>query len=82
MRRVIKDFKKLPDEVKDAIKLKYSEGGLIQDIITITNTKGIVESVLPFNTSDVAYLVRLPDEDIEDFEVDEDFTAEDVFEED
>lgn len=82
MKKVIKEFKKLPDEVKEAIKKKYSEGGIVQDLITITNARGEMEGVLPFNTEDTAYLVRLPDEDIEELELEEEFAAEeDPFEE-
>lgn len=82
MKRVIKEFKKLPEDVKLAIKEEYQEGGLVQDIIVIRNAKNEELVVLPFNTTDVAYLVRLPEEDIEAVNLNEDYTAEDIFQDD
>lgn len=80
-KRIIKDYKKLPDAVKDAIKVKYADGGLIQDIIEITNAHGVRETVFEFLDGDIDYLVRLPEEDFEDFDMDDSFTGDDLFDE-
>lgn len=79
MKKVIKEFKKLPEDVKLAIKEEYQEGGLVQDIVVIKNAKNEELVVLPFNTTEVAYLVRLPKEDIEAENLNNDYTAEDIF---
>jgi hypothetical protein len=56
--RVVKDYEKLDESVKQQIKLKYPsgfEGNLVQ----FQNKEGKTVSALPFETDDVYYLIRM-----------------------
>ena len=56
--RVIKDYSKLSDELKEQIKLAYPEG-YSQHLIEFTNSKGQVVSALPFEMPDRVYLIKM-----------------------
>ncbi len=56
--RVVKDYDKLDDNVKEIIKLNYPFG-FEDNLISFTNTEGHKVSALPFETDDRYYLVRM-----------------------
>ena len=56
--RVIKDYSKLSDELKEQIKLAYPEG-YSQHLIEFTNSKGEIVSALPFELPDRVYLIKM-----------------------
>ncbi len=56
--RVIKDYDKLSEEIKQLIKLKYPEG-YSEYLIKFTDTQGHFITGLPFETSDRFYMVRM-----------------------
>ena len=57
-RRVIKDYEKLSEEIREQIKLTYPSG-FSQNLITFTNKDGKRVSALPFEAEDTYYLVRM-----------------------
>ncbi len=56
--RIIKDYEKLSEELKEQIKLEYSEG-FSNSLISFTNKNGERVSALPFETEDCLYLVKM-----------------------
>ncbi len=56
--KIIKDYEKIPDEVKEQIKLVYPLG-FSKHLITFTNKNGIKQKGLPFETDEVYYLIRM-----------------------
>ena len=56
--RVIQDYEKLTDELKEQIKLVYPEG-YSQHLISFNNSKGEKVSALRFETFEKIYLVRM-----------------------
>lgn len=56
--RVVKDYDKLDDNVKEMIKLNYPFG-FEDNLVTFTNAEGHKVSALPFETDDRYYLVRM-----------------------
>ncbi|NPA35725.1 MAG: hypothetical protein GXO47_02640 [Chlorobi bacterium] len=56
--RIIKDYAKLSDELKEQIKLAYPEG-YSQHLIEFTNAKGELVSALPFELPDRIYLIKM-----------------------
>lgn len=56
--RVIKDYEKLDEAIKEQIKLVYPYG-FSQNLITFTNKDGMLVSALPFETDEKYYLVRM-----------------------
>ncbi len=56
--RVIKDFEKLDESIKEQIKLIYPEG-FIEHLITYTNKDGQNVSALPLETDEYYYLVKM-----------------------
>ncbi len=63
--RVIKDYEKLDDGIKEQIKLIYPEG-FSQHLITFPNKEGLLVSALPFETEEKYYLVRMTVEEAHD----------------
>jgi DNA-directed RNA polymerase subunit delta len=57
-KRIIKDYKQLPDEVREQLREKYPTG-FSTHLIKFTNAKGEMVSALPFETDDIYYLVRM-----------------------
>ncbi|MDA3880605.1 MAG: hypothetical protein PF436_09470 [Prolixibacteraceae bacterium] len=73
--KVIKDYEKLPVEIHEQIKLEYPYG-FSDSLITFTNKDGRIVSVLPFETEDRYYMVRMTvGEAIRIVEDDEDFDS-------
>lgn len=71
--RVIKDYDKLDEEIKEQIKLVYPNG-YSHHLIKFTNKDGKIVSALPFETDEKYYLVRMTvAEAIEIVEQDDDF---------
>ncbi|MEL7589112.1 MAG: hypothetical protein AAGU19_20540 [Prolixibacteraceae bacterium] len=56
--RIIKDYEKLEESIKEQIKLVYPNG-FSQHLITFTNKDGLLVSALPFETDEKYYLVRM-----------------------
>ena len=56
--RIIQDYEKLTDELKEQIKLVYPEG-YSQHLISFNNSKGENVSALRFETLEKIYLVRM-----------------------
>ncbi len=56
--KVVKDYDKLTEVVKEQIKLHYPHG-FRQHLITFKNAQGKFVSALPFETEDRYYLVRM-----------------------
>jgi len=57
-RRIIKDYDKLDDEIREQIKLFYPEG-FDQSLIHFTDKNGRLVSALPLETDEIYYLVRM-----------------------
>ncbi len=56
--RVIQDYEKLSNEIKEQIKLVYPEG-YSQFLIEFKNKKGETVCALPFETDEKIYMVRM-----------------------
>lgn len=56
--RVVKDFDKIEEAVKQQIKLSYPEG-FEDNLIKFQNKDGLTVSALPFETEEKYYLVRM-----------------------
>ncbi len=56
--RVVKDYDKLDDSVKEMIKLNYPYG-FEDNLVSFMNAEGKKVSALPFETDDQYYLVRM-----------------------
>lgn len=56
--KVIKDYEKLTKELREQIKLVYPEG-YADHLYEIATTKGKIITVLPFETFDKIYLIRM-----------------------
>lgn len=79
--RIIKDYEKLDESIKEQIKLVYPNG-FSQHLITFTNKDGLLVSALPFETDDKYYLVRMTSQEAidiisEDDDYDDDGTLKD-----
>jgi len=57
-KRVIKDYEKLSEDIREQIKLTYPFG-YSQNLIRFTNKDGKRVSALPFETDEIYYLVRM-----------------------
>ena len=74
--RIIKDYEKLDEPIKEQIKLVYPNG-FSQHLITFTNKSGLLVSALPFETDDKYYLVRMTTQEaIDIISEDEDYDDE------
>lgn len=79
--RVIKDYDKLDDSIKEQIKLEYPNG-FSQHLISFTNKDGFLVSALPFETEEKYYLVRMTTQEaIDIISDDEDYDEEGVLKE-
>jgi len=58
-KRVIKDFRNLPEEIREAIREKYPSG-YINDLITFTDKEKHIISALPYDTEDISYMIKMP----------------------
>ena len=58
-KRVLKDFKNLPEEIREAIREKYPSG-YMNELITFTDKDKHIISALPYETEDVSYMIKMP----------------------
>lgn len=71
--RVVKDYDKIDDAIKEQIKLFYPYG-FDKDLVTFKNAQGKFVSALPFEAEDKYYLIRMTRaEALEIMDEDEDF---------
>lgn len=71
--RLVKDYDKLTEAIRDQIKLAFPEG-YIHHLISFTDKEGANVSALPFETEDTYYLVRMTKQEAATLiEEDEDF---------
>ncbi|MFY0625603.1 MAG: hypothetical protein JXR07_04880 [Reichenbachiella sp.] len=74
--REFKEFDALDTSLQERVKLFYPEG-FEQNLIRFTNPKGKYVSVLPFETEDKYYLIRMSmEEALEIIEEDDDYNEE------
>jgi len=79
--RIIKRFEKLDKSIKEQIKLSYPEG-FSQNLLTITKPDGSIISVLPYETEDTYYMVRMSEvEAASIIDADEDYDNDGVLKE-
>jgi DNA-directed RNA polymerase subunit delta len=57
-KRIVKDYDKLPKEIVTQVKLEYPNG-FAHKLIMYTTPKGEKVSALPFESSDIYYLIRM-----------------------
>ena len=79
--RVIKDFDKISEEMREQVKAMYPEG-FNAYLISFTNKDGQLCCGLPFETEDRMYLLRINNEDtgnIDDDDFFDDNTKDDEF---
>lgn len=85
-KRIVKDHDKLPQEVIDQLMEKFPLG-FTKHLISIKNAKGERTSVLPFETEEIYYLIRMTageaveifnDYDFDDEEDDDDLDSGDI----
>lgn len=79
--RVIKDFDKISEDMREQVKQKYPDG-FNDYLISFTNKDGMLCCGLPFETEDRMYLLRINNEDtgkIDDDDFFDDNTKDDDF---
>lgn len=69
--RLIKDYEKVPDDIKEQIKISYPHG-YHKQLIEFTNKDGNRVSALPFETDEVYYLIRMTVEEAKSIVRDDD----------
>ncbi len=85
-KRILQDFEKLSQEIKEQVKLSYPEG-FSKHLIQYTDINGNNVSALPFETDEKIYLIRMSVKKAEqiitdDFDYDDDgFLKEEIKEE-
>ena len=76
--RIIKDYEKLDEVIKEQIKLVYPNG-FSQHLISFTNKDGMLVSALPFDTEEKYFLVRMTTQEaIDIISDDEDYDDEGI----
>ncbi len=68
--RIIKSFEKLEDELLANIKLKYPYG-FEKKLIMIKNAQGKLFSVLPFETEEYYYLIKMSKKEAKQIVIDD-----------
>jgi hypothetical protein len=58
-KKVIKDYRNLPEEIREAIREKYPQGYLT-DVITFFDKDKHLVSALPYETKEISYLIKMP----------------------
>ncbi|HEC43677.1 MAG TPA: hypothetical protein ENI20_12705 [Bacteroides sp.] len=58
-KKVFKDYKSLPAEIREDIRGKYPQG-YVQDVITFFNKDKQLISALPYETEEISYLIKMP----------------------
>jgi len=80
--RVVKDYDKLPADIKEQIKLAFPSG-FHQHVVSYVNKEGQKVSALPFETDDKYYLVRMTAHEARVIiEEDDDFDEDGILKED
>ncbi|MGY6560782.1 MAG: DNA primase [Luteibaculaceae bacterium] len=77
-KRIIVDYKTLPDHVLEKLAERYPEGEYDNDVIRFTNAKGEIVSAVRVETEDHIYLVKVGvrlREMVEDYESDDDISG-------
>lgn len=79
--RVVKDYEKLTEEVKEQIKLVYPRG-FSHHLVSFMNKEGERKMGLPFETEDFYYLIRMtPVKAAQIIEDDDDFDDQGILKE-
>jgi DNA-directed RNA polymerase subunit delta len=79
-KRIIVDYKTLPDHVLEKLAERYPEGEYDKDVIRFTNAKGEIVSAVRVETEDHIYLVKVGvrlREMVEDYDSDDDVSDSD-----
>lgn len=63
--RILKDYEKLDNKIKEQIKLAYPFG-FSRNLVTYKDRENKIISALPFETDDFYYLVRMTDKQAKD----------------
>jgi hypothetical protein len=63
--RILKDYEKLDNKIKEQIKLAYPFG-FSRNLLTYKDRENKIISALPFETDDFYYLVRMTDKQAKD----------------
>jgi hypothetical protein len=58
VKRIVKDYDALPEEIINQVKLKYPTG-YEAHLVSYTNAEGKLVTALPFATDDIYYLIRM-----------------------
>ena len=58
-KKVIKDYKNLTVEIREAIQEKYPQG-YANDVITFFDKDKHLISALPYETEEISYLIKMP----------------------
>ncbi len=58
-KKVIKDYKSLPENLREQIRILYPHG-YSNDMITFINKDKQLVSALPFETEEISYLIKMP----------------------
>jgi hypothetical protein len=58
-KKVIKDYKNLPEDIREAIRDKYPQG-FVNHIITFFDRDKQLISALPYETEEISYLIKMP----------------------
>ncbi|MFC2113279.1 hypothetical protein ACFLTA_08430 [Bacteroidota bacterium] len=58
-KKVIKDYRNLPEEIRVAIQEKYPQG-YSNDVITFFDKDKHLISALPYETEEISYLIKMP----------------------
>ena len=57
-KRIVIDYEKLPEDIINRIKMEYPDG-YEDNLITFTNAEGKYISALPYNTTEIYYLISV-----------------------
>ena len=58
-KKVIKDYKNLPGEIRKAIREKYPQD-YVNDVVTFFDKDKQLISALPYETEEISYLIKMP----------------------
>jgi hypothetical protein len=58
-KKVIKDYRNLPEEIREEIRLKYPQG-FVNHMITFFDKDKHLVSALPHETEEISYLIKMP----------------------
>jgi len=78
-KRVIVDYKTLPDDILEGIANKYPYGYGETDIIKFRNSKGDLISAIRYETNDAVYMVKVSmqlKDMIKEYDLEDEFSSE------